>query len=134
MIIKGKLIKCKREAKEFNGRKSEPKLYITLADVDLSPEQMEELKKAFKDSGKTFTPSWVQEFEGYVNVSTKFELPVRDMDGNEDPSIEDAISDGLAWVGADCKLSINIKEGAIYPNAIVLTSEGKTIDAFAEFE
>lgn len=135
MIIKGKLIACKREVKEFDKKRhSEEKLFLTLAEVELSEKKMEEIKDAFKDSGKNFTPDWVKDFKGYVNVSTKYELPFRDLNGEEFNSIEGAISNGLAWVGADVKLSLNIKEGAIYPNSIVMLSEGKAFNAFAEFD
>lgn len=135
MIIKGKLIACKREVKEFDKkRKSEEKLFITLADAVVSDEQMKEIQDAFKDSGETFTPDWVKNFEGYVNLSTKFELPCRDVNKNEYNSIESAIAGGLKWMGADVKCSINIKEGALYPNAILFLSEGSVFNAFAEFD
>lgn len=135
MIIKGKLIACKREVKEFDKkRKSEEKLFITLADVVISDDQMKELQDAFKDSGAKFTPEWVKNFEGYVNLSTKFELPCRDIEKNEYNSIEAAIAGGLKWMGADVKCSINIKEGALYPNAILFLSEGSAFNAFAEFD
>ena len=135
MIIKGKLIACKREVKEFDKkRKSEEKLFITLADAVISDDQMKELQNAFKDSGAKFTPEWVKNFEGYVNLSTKFELPCRDIEKNEYNSIESAIAGGLKWMGADVKCSINIKEGALYPNAILFLSEGSAFNAFAEFD
>lgn len=135
MIIKGKLIACKREVKEFDKkRKSEEKLFITLADAVISDDQMKELQDAFKDSGGKFTPEWVKNFEGYVNLSTKFELPCRDIEKNEYNSIESAIAGGLKWMGADVKCSINIKEGALYPNAILFLSEGSAFNAFAEFD
>lgn len=135
MIIKGKLIACKREVKEFDKkRKSEEKLFITLADAVVSDEQMKEIQDAFKDSGAKFTPDWVKNFEGYVNLSTKFELPCRDVNKNEYNSIEAAIAGGLKWMGADVKCSINIKEGALYPNAILFLSEGSVFNAFAEFD
>ena len=56
MVIKGKLVVCKRQAKEFNGKSTDEKLWITLKDVELSDKKMKELKEAFKDSGKKFTP------------------------------------------------------------------------------
>lgn len=135
MIIKGKLIACKREAKEFDKkRRTEEKLFITLAEVDLAEEQLEAFQDAFKDAGSKFTPDWIKKFEGYVNLSTKFELPCRTIEKQEFGSIEDAIADGLKWLGADVKVSVNIKEGAIYPSAIVFESEGKSFNAFAEFD
>lgn len=135
MIIKGKLIKCKREIKEFDKkRRTEEKLFITLAEAEVTKQQLEELQEVFKDSGAKFTPDWVKEFDGYVNLSTKFELPFRDMDKVEYSSIEDAIASGFKWMGADVKVSINLKEGALYPNALIFLSEGTSINAFAEFD
>lgn len=133
MIVKGKLITCKREIKEFNGKKGEEALYITLAEVELSKDQKKELEEAFKDSGKKFTPEWVKDFEGYVNVKTQYELPCRDLEGHDQASIETFIK-GFAWMGAEVQLSLNIKEGAVYPNAIIFKSEGKAFNPFAEFD
>ena len=135
MVIKGKLITCKREVKEFKkGKKSEEKLFITLAEAEVSESQMEELENAFVESGDKFTPEWIKNFEGYVNVSTKFDLPVKDSHGVVYDSIEDAIENGLKWMGAEAKISLNIKEGAVYPAALLLLTEGSAINAFADFE
>lgn len=135
MIIEGKLITCKREVKEFDKkRRTEEKLFITLAEVELSDEQMSEIEAAYAESGSKFTPDWVKNFEGYVNLSTQFELPYRDLDKNQFDSIESGIAGGLKWHGATVKLAINIKEGAIYPQALVFLSEGTAPNAFAEFD
>lgn len=135
MIIKGKLIGCKREVKEFDKkRKSEEKLFISLAEAEVSEYQFKELNEAFKDAGAKFTPEWIKKFERYVNLSTKFELPCRDVNGQEFNSVEDAIYNGLKWMGADVKISINVKEGAIYPNSMVFVTEGTSFNHFAEFE
>ena len=133
MIIKGKLITCKREVKEFNGKSGKEKLYITLADADISEEKWDEIRGAFEESGKKFTPDWVKNFNGYVNVSTEYKMPCKDPDLNQYDSVEDFIKD-FAWLGAPCKLSLSVKDGAIYPNAIVFTGEGKKFDPFAEFD
>lgn len=134
MIIKGKLIKCKREKKEFEKGREAEGLFVTLAEVNLTDKQMKELKEAFKDSGKTFTPAWIKAFDGYVNLKTQFELPYRNVEGAEFNSIEDGIADGLKWMNAEVKVSINVKEGAIYPNSIVFLSEGTAFNAFGEFD
>ena len=44
MVVKGKLIKARRQAKTFKGKEQEEKLYVTLSDVTLTKEQQEELK------------------------------------------------------------------------------------------
>ena len=135
MVIKGKLITCKREQKEFKGKPSKEKLYVTLAEVELSKKKKDELTEAFKDAGKNFTPAWVKKFEGYVNLATEFELPCKDLEGNEHESIEDYIKESkFPYMGAEVKASLNVKDGAVYPNSIIFLSEGKPYNPFAEFD
>ena len=135
MVIKGKLITCKREQKEFKGKTSKEKLYVTLAEVELSKKKKDELTEAFKDAGKNFTPAWVKKFEGYVNLATEFELPCKDLEGNEHESIEDYIKESkFPYMGAEVKASLNVKDGAVYPNSIIFLTEGKPYNPFAEFD
>ena len=105
MVIKGKLITCKRESKEFKGKVSKEKLYVTLADVKLR------------------------------NLATEFELPCKDIAGNEYASVEDFIkNEKFPYMGAEVKASINVKDGAVYPNSLIFLSEGKPYNPFAEFD
>ncbi len=134
MIIKGKLIKCNRAKKTFKGHEGDSKLYITLAEAEITDEQFEELTKAFAESGKQFTPEWVKKFEGFANFATKFELPCESVNGKRSDSVEGEIADGLKWFAADVELSIAVKTGALYPQAIRFKTVGKDIDAFAEFD
>ena len=135
MVIKGKLITCKRESREFKGKVSKEKLYVTLAEVKLSKEKMAEIQDAFKDAGKNFTPTWVKKFEGYVNLATEFELPCKDLEGNEHESVEDYIKESkFPYMGAKVKASLNVKDGAVYPNSIIFLTEGKPYNPFAEFD
>ena len=135
MVIKGKLITCKRESREFKGKVSKEKLYVTLAEVKLSKEKMAEIQDAFKDAGKNFTPAWVKKFEGYVNLATEFELPCKDLECNEHESVEDYIKESkFPYMGAKVKVSLNVKDGAVYPNSILFLTEGKPYNPFAEFD
>ena len=135
MIIKGKLIVCKRTVKEFKGKTVKEKLYVTLAEVKLDDDKMQEIQDAFKESGKKFTPDWVKNFTGYVNLATEFPLPCRDLEGDDHDSIEDFIKEEkFPWMNAEVKASINIKDGAIYPNSIKFLTEGVPFDAFGEFD
>lgn len=133
MIIKGKLIKLKREAKEFDKGGKKDGLFITVAEVNLTDEQMEELMDCFKESGKKFTPSWLTDFEGYVNLFTKFELPTRF--GKIEKDVESMVEDGdFDYLGAEVKVSIKCKEGAIYPISMVVLKNGEKPNAFKEFD
>lgn len=134
MIIKGKLIECKRERRKFDRRESEEKLWISLADAVITDVQMQQIQKAFDEAGKKFTPDWVKNFKGYVNVSTKYEVPFRDVEKVEYSDIEAAIRNGFKWMGAEVQMSIAIKEGAIYPRAIVFLTEGSAVNAFSDFD
>lgn len=143
MIIKGKLGYCKREKKTFDGRDVKEKLYISLKEVEsITKDQWEQIKKVYAEVGKKFTPEWVKDFKGYVNVASQYAVPVRqsvnDQFDSEYKSIEDLIDAGFPWYGAEVKLSLNLKSddknNAIYPNAIIITSEGTTFNAFAEFD
>ena len=132
MIIKGKLIKCARSVKEFKGKAQPEKLYITLAEVKKLDD---EIVEAFKDAGKTFTPDWVKNFEGFVNLATQYELPTRDLKDQEYEDVLSFISDKeFPWMGAEVGVSVNVKKGAIYPKAIKFYSEGTEFDAFSEFD
>ena len=135
MVIKGKLITCKRQVKEFKGKETKEKLYITIAEVQLSDEKMKELTDAFKDAGKNFTPAWVKKFEGYVNVATEFDLPCRDLENVIHDSIETFIKEtSFPYMGAEVKVSLQIKDNAVYPNSLIFLSEGKPFNPFAEFD
>ena len=142
MIVKGKLINCKREEKTFGGRTTKEKLFITLAEVALTDKEKKECAAVFADSGKKFTPDWVKDFKGYVNVSTEFALPYRNKANKDYPeeggSIEELIKSGFPWVGAEVSVSLNLKNSdnnnAIYPNSIIINTEGKAFNPFAEFD
>ena len=100
--------------------------------LKLSKEKMSEIQDAFKDAGKNFTPAWVKKFRGYVN-HTEFELPCKDIAGNEYASVEDFIkNEKFPYMGAEVKAS-NVKDGAVYPNSLIFLSEGKPYNPFAEF-
>lgn len=135
MLIRGKLIKCNRGKKTFKNKETENKLWITVGEVNLTDKQMTEIKEAFKNTGVKMTPEWVKNFEGYVNTSTKFGVPCKDMKGNQFESVEDMIADNdFPWMGAEVGLSLVIKEGAIYPKSMVFYSEGTPFNPFDEFE
>lgn len=144
MLIRGKLITCKKEVKEFEKRQTEEKLWITLAEAELSEEQKAELNEAFKDAGKKFTPEWIKNFTGYVNTSTQFDLAYRlgknipaelkEKYPEEGANVLQLIKDGFPYMGAEVKLSLKVQEGAVYPNAIKFLTEGNAFNPFAEFD
>lgn len=92
----------------------------------------EELEKAYVNSGSRLTPNWLKEKNGYINLSSKFDIPVLDINRKE-LSFED-LCDKSTCIGSTVKVALNVKDGAIYPKAIMIVSEGEEKDPFACFE
>ena len=135
MIIKGKLIKCNRQVKEFKGKASPEALYITLAEVDFSDKELVKFfDEVYKDAGKSFQPGWYKHpEEGFFNTKTQYDLPCIGWDNKQYESIVDYIDDKNNWMGAEVGISLKAKGNAVYPNSVKFYTEGKEIDPYAEF-
>ena len=83
---------------------------------------------AFDDCGSKFTPTWLKDAEGYMNLKSKFDIPVKDVKGRK-ISIDDWIKSETA-TGSRVKVKIRQKEGAIYPVAISILEDGAAVDPF----
>lgn len=135
IIVTGRVCEFRRTVKKFNnGKESENKLFVSLKGVELNDKKLEVIKEAFAEASKKFIPQWVKDFKGYINVSTQFELPCR-YNGKEYKSTEDFIADENFIINnALVRLSLNVKDSAIYPNALDIITEGEEIDKFADFD
>lgn len=130
IVIKGTLIKAKREVKEYRGHKGTEKFNLTLANVEELPV---EISDAYAESGDKFTPKWVKEFTGFVNLSTKYDVPM--VSGNEKySSIEKAIENGFPFMRAEVGVAVVVKDGAVYPKAVKVYKEGEEYNPFALFD
>lgn len=134
ITVKGKLIKAVSQSKTFNGVKGRLKTYLSLADVNLSDKQKEVLKNAYKECGKKYTPTWITDFNHFVNVSTIYEVPTKNnVNGREYDDILE-VEDDMPTHGSLVTMSLNIKNGAVYPKAIVIYTEGEEYDPFNDIE
>lgn len=133
MIVKGKLIKAKRETKTFNGNSGKEKLYISVKDVKIDPADMDTIKAAYKEVGTKFTPEWVKNFEGYVNVSTTFDIDTMKPDGTTG-KLTEIIKEGYPFYNAVVLLTLNVKDGAVYPGAIKILEDGEPYNPFGAFD
>lgn len=137
VIVTGTICECRRTIKTFKGKQNGEYFYLSLKNVTYgSDEDIFTIKEAFAECGKKFTPNWIEEIEkGFVNTKTKFNLPVR-FEGDEYNSLEDLMADNENFypMGASAKLSLTIKNGAVYPKALIILENGEPIDAFADFE
>lgn len=83
---------------------------------------------AYDNAPAKLTPSWFKDAEGYINLNSKFDIPVKDING-EIITFEDF---ALTETGnAIVKAKIRQKDGSIYPVALVVLEEGEPVDHFA---
>lgn len=83
---------------------------------------------AYQDAGPRMTPAWFKDKSGYINASSRFNIPVLNDKGRE-LSFEDWIETGIA-IGSKVRAKFTQKEGAIYPVAIMVLENGEKIDPF----
>lgn len=83
---------------------------------------------AYDNAPAKLTPSWFKDAEGYINLNSKFDIPVKDKDGTILTFEEWALTDTN---NAIVKAKIRQKEGSVYPVALVVLEEGEPVDNFA---
>ena len=85
---------------------------------------------AFDECGNKYTPSWLKDADGYMNLKSNFDIPVKDSRGKKitfDDWIESETTTGALVV-----VKIRQKEGAIYPMAIKILQDGENVDPFED--
>lgn len=102
--------------------KSKNRLTLYNPDFDYS------LITAYDEAPAKLTPAWFKDAEGYINLNSKFDIPVKDQDGT--------ILTFEEWVLTDTnnaivKAKIRQKEGSVYPVALVVMEPGEPVDNFA---
>lgn len=90
----------------------------------------DEIKPYYEGVGSKLTPKWVKDENGYINVSSKFDIPVKDTFGNV-ITFND-FSESKTPIGSKVRLSITVKEGCVYPNAFVVLEDGTEVDPFKD--
>lgn len=92
----------------------------------------EELDEAYKGSGSRLTPKWLKDRTGFINLSSKFDIPVKDLNGRKITFEE--LCEKSTVCGSEVLCSIVIKEGCVYPQALMVVKEGEERDPFAAFD
>ena len=83
---------------------------------------------AFNDSGNKLTPTWFKEKTGYINLTSRFNIPVMTMKGKK-ITFEEWLETKVV-IGSTVKCKFIQKEGAVYPVAIKVIEDGEEFDAF----
>ena len=123
LIIKGlKVVRAFFGGTKFN---SEEKNHITV-NGEIPYDEI----TAFDNSGAKLTPTWYKNKDGYMNLTSKFDIPVKDTDGKV-ITFDTWIHEYNA-VGALVNIKTIQKDGVIYPSAIVVVEDGEELNPFED--
>lgn len=88
----------------------------------------------FDESGSRFTPTWLKEMNGYINLKSNYSFPIKDNRGR-DLSFDDWLETGTAK-GSTIRVKIRQKlsrgNGAVYPVAVKIITPGVAEDPFED--
>ena len=98
--------------------------------IKCEPDNLDYAKfeKAYEKSGSRLTPNWIKNKDGYINVNSKFDIPCKDITGKV-ITFEEFTEKSTA-LGSEIKLSLTIKDGAVYPVAFKVLKEGEELNPF----
>ena len=89
---------------------------------------------AYDGTRTSFIPQWYKEQEGYMNLSSVYDIPCRY--GNDKFTFSDWISkdNDLTAPNSEVCIRIRQKDGAVYPVAIDILKDGEVADVWDGFE
>lgn len=85
---------------------------------------------AYDNVGAKLTPSWMKEKDGYINLSSIYDVPVMDTRLKK-ISFTDWM-ENYNTIGSKVLVKIKQKDGAIYPEAIKVLEDGEKRDPFKD--
>lgn len=100
--------------------------------VDGSSNVREFFDKFYDGKAKKWIPDWYKDNKDFIAVKSAYNVPVKIDDEDKQMSFAEWVERGNIR-GAKVIVKCNVKESAIYPNAMLVLSEGEPYDAFAEF-
>lgn len=85
---------------------------------------------AYKNVGSKLTPTWFKNREGYMNLASVYDVPVR-TENNRVISFSDWIED-CNPISSEVNVKVIQKEGACYPVAIDVVKDGEEQNPFLD--
>ena len=103
----------------------EEKARITLYNAEFDYSQI----TAYDETPAKMIPSWYKDAEGYINLSSKYDIDVLTPDGRR-IVFRDLIEEGEALHDAKVVAKMIQKDGAVYPLALKILEYGEERDPF----
>lgn len=85
---------------------------------------------AYKNVGPTLTPTWYKNREGYMNLASVYDVPVR-TEKNREITFSDWISE-CNPISSEVNVKVIQKDGACYPAAIDVVKDGEEQNPFLD--
>ncbi len=85
---------------------------------------------AYKNVGSKLTPTWLKKREGYINLASVYDVPVR-TENNRVITFSDWIEE-CNPVSSEVNVKVIQKEGACYPVAIDVNKDGEEQNPFLD--
>lgn len=121
LIIEGKIVSARYGSNKFDDTN---KYRIAIKSDTIPYEDIH----AFDNSGSKLTPSWFKNQDGYINLSSIYEIPIKDANGRL-VDFEDWLNDYNA-LGSLVRVAVKQKDGALYPEALRVIEDGEDRDPF----
>ena len=123
----------KDEQGEVNKVTNIVSLYSDGLTVDGSEKVSEFFEGLFSGvSNKKYIPSWFKESKDYIVLKSKFNIPCKIDDTDEQFSWIQFVERGNIN-NAHVIVKCNVKNNTIYPSCMLILSEGEPYDAFKDF-
>lgn len=122
IIIKGDVVRA------YNGRTKFTEKVANRLTLKCEDLPFEEFDKVYATSGSKLTPSWVKDRTGYINLNSIYDIPVKTTNSRE-IAFTDWCND-FPTSGSKVSVKLTLKEGAIYPNAILVHEDGEISNPF----
>ena len=121
IIIEGTIVSARFGANKFDDTN---KYRISIKSDSIPYDEIH----AYDEVGPKMTPSWYKNRDGYINLSSIYDIPIKDARGN---TIDfEKWTGEYNFLGSLVRVSIKQKDGAIYPQAIRILEDGEERDPF----
>lgn len=121
LIIEGTIVSARFGANKFDDTN---KYRISIKSDSIPYDDIH----AYDEVGPKMTPSWYKNRDGYINLASIYEIPIKDARGK---NIDfDTWTAEYNFLGSLVRVSIKQKDGAIYPQAMRILEDGEERDPF----
>lgn len=142
LVVTGTLTAFRFASSKFSG--DEEHYQVSVKTSDFTPDLIKAIKdRYFSETKDKYLPSFIKDAEKdgckdplYINLKSKYEFGTfLEGEGNKRYTFDEVIElgDGLAPLHSEVKLSMRLKDGAVYPLALLITKLNKQ-DAADYFE